>query len=66
MWMLRDDCLDEAIVKLTNLLTAKDMCTASNAALVLARYFIIIVLQKTTEHSNQYMFFSNPYNHGNY
>ncbi|XP_015773849.1 PREDICTED: uncharacterized protein LOC107352061 [Acropora digitifera] len=40
MWMLRDDCLDEAIVKLTNLLTAKDMCTASNAALVLARLAI--------------------------
>ncbi|KAK2555544.1 Tyrosine-protein phosphatase Lar-like [Acropora cervicornis] len=40
MWMLRDDCLDEAIVKLTNLLMAKDMCTASNAALVLARLAI--------------------------
>ena len=66
MWMLRDDCLDEAIVKLTNLLMAKDMCTASNAALVLARYFIIIVLQMNTDHSNQYMFCSNPYNHGNY
>ena len=38
MWMLRDDCLDEAISKLTDLLAAKDMCTASNAALVLARY----------------------------
>ena len=38
MWMLREDCLDDAIVKLTNLLSSKDMCTASNAALVLARY----------------------------
>ncbi|XP_068694893.1 uncharacterized protein [Montipora foliosa] len=40
MWMLRDDCLDEAISKLTDLLAAKDMCTASNAALVLARLAI--------------------------
>jgi len=38
MWMLKEDCLDEAIDKLTNLLASKDMCTASNAALVLARY----------------------------
>ena len=38
MWMLREDCLDDAIIKLTNLLSSKDMCTASNAALVLARY----------------------------
>ena len=39
--MLKEDCLDEAIIKLTNLLASKDMCTASNAALVLARYFTL-------------------------
>ena len=37
MWMLREDCLGEAIMKLTGLLLCKDLCTASNAALVLAR-----------------------------
>ena len=42
--MLKEDCLDEAIVKLTYLLSSKDMCTASNAALVLARYFAIFIL----------------------
>jgi len=40
MWMLREDCLDDAMIKLTNLLSSKDMCTASNAALVLARYIL--------------------------
>ena len=43
MWMLREDCLDEAIIKLTNLLTCKDMCAASNAALVLARSVALLV-----------------------
>ena len=38
LWMLREECLDETINKLTHLLSCKDMCTASNAALVLARY----------------------------
>lgn len=40
MWMLKEDILDDAIVKLTKLLASKDMCTASNAALVLARLTI--------------------------
>ena len=43
MWMLREDCLDEAIRKLTKLLSCKDKCTASNAALVLARYYHFIL-----------------------
>ena len=43
MWMLREDCLDEAIIKLTYLLTCKDMCTASNAALVLARSVALLM-----------------------
>ena len=44
LWMLKEDCLDEAIVKLTYLLSSKDMCTASNAALVLARCFAVFIL----------------------
>ena len=46
MWMLREECLDDAIIKLTKLLSSKDMCTASNAALVLARYRFDLNLYK--------------------
>lgn len=39
--MLKEESLDDTIDKLTRLLSCKDMCTASNAALVLARYVYI-------------------------
>ena len=38
MWMLSEPCLDKTIQNITELLTSENLWTASNAALVLARY----------------------------
>ena len=39
--MLKEDCLDTTLSHVTDLLTCQNLWTASNAALVLARYLIL-------------------------
>lgn len=54
LWMLKDESLDGTIDKLTRLLSCKDMCTASNAALVLARYVVHAVFHLCEQKIHHY------------